>query len=66
MAVFVTFTVGLVFWIVAWSFGVKSFDAFMITMLMTITAAALRTYKPFVDRLLGREPEPESAPGPFG
>ena len=29
-------------WIVLWSIGVKSFDAFLITMLMIIVAATLR------------------------
>jgi hypothetical protein len=47
--------VGLVFWIVAWSFGMKSFDAFMVTGLLTVTAATIRIVSPFVRQLLGRE-----------
>ena len=32
MIVLVTFTVGLVIWIVAWAFGIKAFDAFLFTL----------------------------------
>ncbi len=35
----VAFTVGLVIWLVMWSLGVKAFDAFMITVLLTLIAA---------------------------
>jgi hypothetical protein len=52
--VLVAFTIGLVFWITAWSFGVKSFDAFMVMGLLTVTAAGIRIVTPFVDQLLGR------------
>jgi hypothetical protein len=55
MAVFVTLTVGLVWWIVAWAFDVKAFDAFLLTVLMVVTAAALTMLKPFLDQLTGRE-----------
>jgi hypothetical protein len=58
MAILVTFTVGLVWWLCAWAFGIKAFDAFLLTVLMTITAATFVIVKPFVDRILGREPEP--------
>jgi hypothetical protein len=36
---------GLVVWIVLWSIGVKSFDAFMITVLMIILAATPSIFK---------------------
>ncbi len=39
MLLLLTTTAGLVVWIVLWSIGVKSFDAFMITVLMIILAA---------------------------
>ncbi len=58
MAVLVTFTVGLVWWVCAWAFGIKAFDAFLLTVLMTVTAATFVIIKPFVDRMLGREAEP--------
>jgi hypothetical protein len=58
MAVLVTFTVGLVWWVCAWAFGIKAFDAFLLTVLMTITAATFVIVKPFVDRMMGRQLEP--------
>jgi hypothetical protein len=52
--------VGLVWWISAWAFGIKAFDAFMLTVAMVVGAAAFQMMKPFVDQLLGREvAEPE-------
>ena len=60
MAVLVTFTVGLVWWVVAWSFGIKAFDAFLLTAALVVGAAAFEITKPFLNRMLGREtPEPE-------
>ena len=55
MIVLVAFTVGMVFWICAWSFGLKSFDAFMVVGLLAITAAAIRIVTPSVNQLRGRE-----------
>ncbi len=40
MGVLLTLIAGLVVWIVLWAIGAKSFDAFLITMLMLIVAAA--------------------------
>ena len=52
MSVYVTLTVGLVWWITAWSFGIKAFDAFLLTVAMVvIAAAAARIVKPFMDQL---------------
>lgn len=60
MVVLVTLTVGLVWWIVAWSFGIKAFDAFLLTAIMTVVAAAAHMAKPFLDQMLGRgTPSPE-------
>jgi hypothetical protein len=58
MAVYVAFTIGCVFWIVAWAFGVKAFDAFLVTLALTLAAASVRIYKPLLDKLLGREQPP--------
>lgn len=55
MAVLVALTVGLVWWVCAWAFGFKSFDAFLVTVLIVVSAAAFVMVKPFVDRLLGRD-----------
>ena len=60
MAVLVALTVGLVWWITAWAFGVKAFDAFLLTALLVVSAAAYQLMKPFIDQMLGREvAEPE-------
>jgi hypothetical protein len=65
VSILVALTVGLVFWIVAWSFGIKAFDAFMVTGLMVVTAAAVRALTPFVKQLLGREAAPGTERGAF-
>ena len=54
MAVLVALTVGLVWWVAAWAFGLKSFDAFLLTVLIVVSAAAWVMLKPFLDKLLGR------------
>jgi hypothetical protein len=56
MSVLVALTVGLVFWITAWAFGIKAFDAFLVTVLLVVSAAAVRIVSPFVKQLLRREP----------
>ncbi len=52
MSVFVTLTVGLVVWLVAWSFGIKAIDAFFFTAFITMVAAGVR---------IARSPKPASA-----
>ena len=60
MAVLVALAVGLVWWITAWAFGVKAFDAFLLTAFLVVSAAAYQLVKPHLDQLLGREAaEPE-------
>jgi hypothetical protein len=54
LSVFVTLTVGLVIWLVAWSFGVKAIDAFLFTAFITTVAAGLR---------IARSPKPASGEG---
>ena len=65
MVVLVALTVGLVIWTFAWGLGIKSFDAFLITVLLTVSAAGYRMVKPYLDKLLGRETEAEQM-GPTG
>jgi len=60
----VALTVGLVFWITAWAFGMNAFDAFMVTVALTIAAATVRIAAPFVNQLLGREAASEMELGP--
>ena len=55
MIVYVTLVIGLVWWIAAWAFGIKAFDAFLLTAAMVVGAAAYVIVKPFLDRVLGRE-----------
>ena len=62
MSIYVTLTVGLVWWITAWSFGIKAFDAFMLTAGMVVVAAAAHIAKPFLDQKLGRA---TAEPGSF-
>ena len=59
MGLLVTLTVGLVWWISAWAFGIKAFDAFLLTAAMVVVAAAARLAAPFVKRLLGGGAAPE-------
>ena len=65
MIILIALTVGLVWWIAAWAFGIKSFDAFLLTAAMVVTAAAVVLLRPFLDRLRGREPAPPEEPGVF-
>ena len=58
MSVLVALTVGLVIWIVAWAFGIKAFDAFLVTILLVVVAAAARLVGPFVKQLLRRQSLP--------
>jgi hypothetical protein len=53
--VVVALTVGLVWWIVAWAFGIKAFDAFILTGFLVVGAATYTLVRPFLDQLLGRE-----------
>lgn len=68
MSILVTFTVGLVIWVAGWAFGLKAFDVFMLTVLMTVMAAAAHLIRPHLDHFLGRKPAadslgPPTAPG---
>jgi len=56
--VYVTLVIGLVWWIAAWAFGIKAFDAFLLTAALVVGAAAYVIVKPFVDRVMGREAAP--------
>lgn len=58
MIVLSALTAGLVLWIVAWALGVKAFDAFLVTMLITFTATAVQFAMPFVQKILKGEPGP--------
>jgi hypothetical protein len=60
MTILVVLTVGLGWWITAWAFGVKAFDAVLLTAFLVVCAAAYQLIKPYLHRALGREvAEPE-------
>jgi hypothetical protein len=48
MALVYSAAAGLVVWIVLWSIGVKSIDAFMITVLVMLIAAGMRIVWPYL------------------
>jgi hypothetical protein len=63
LIVVVALTVGLVWWITAWAFGIKAFDAFIVTAFLVVSAATYMLIKPFIDQLLGREAAPSEERG---
>jgi hypothetical protein len=48
MGLLLTFIAGLVVWVVLWATGIKGFDAFMITIVMVLIAAAAHIVAPFL------------------
>jgi hypothetical protein len=54
MGLVLALTAGLAFWVAAWAFGLKSFDAFMVVIAIMIIAFAVRVVSPFVREQLGR------------
>ena len=48
MLLLLTTIVGLVIWIVLWAIGVKSFDAFLITILLVLLAATWQLVTPYL------------------
>ena len=48
MGLLLTLIAGLVVWIVLWAIGVKSFDAFLITIVMVLVAATVRIFSPYL------------------
>ena len=55
MIVYVTLVIGLVWWITAWAFGIKAFDAFILTVTLVVGAAAYTMAKPFLAKMLRRD-----------
>jgi hypothetical protein len=48
MGVILTLIAGLVVWVVLWAIGAKSFDAFMITLLILVIAGAAHLLVPYL------------------
>ena len=59
MGLLLTLIAGLVVWIVLWAIGVKSFDAFMITIVMLLVAVAAHLIWP----VLPGNRDPDRRPG---
>ena len=55
MGVIITFTIGLVIWICGYAFGVKPFDAFLVTILLLVLATAAHIMGPPLKRMLRGE-----------
>jgi hypothetical protein len=58
MVSLVALTLGLVAWILLWAIGVKPFDAFLVTLLILLPAAAWQIFGPGIKRLLGQTTPP--------
>jgi hypothetical protein len=54
MGVVLTATFGIIVWIVTWAIGFKSFDGFMIALLIALLAVVVRMFAPM---LPGNRPE---------
>jgi uncharacterized membrane protein len=48
MGVLLTLIAGLVVWVVLWAIGAKAFDAFLLTLVMLVIAAAVRLLMPYM------------------
>jgi hypothetical protein len=48
MGLYLALIAGLVVWILGWALGIKSFDAFLITILIVIVAASGRILSVFL------------------
>jgi Mn2+/Fe2+ NRAMP family transporter len=60
MGLLLTLITGLVVWVVLWAIGVKSFDAFLIPLVLVLIASTMRILVPF---LPGRGGDEESGGG---
>jgi len=48
MGVLLTLIAGLVVWVVLWAIGAKALDAFLLTLVMLVIAAAVRLLVPYL------------------
>jgi hypothetical protein len=48
MGLYLALIAGLVVWIVGWALGIKSFDAFLVTLLILLVAASGRILSVFL------------------
>ena len=62
MGILLTFTAGLVLWIVLWSIGAKAFDAFMLTTVLVLVAAVGHIVWPMLPGNRGSDGTPDNPP----
>ena len=60
MLVYLALVAGLVVWLVMWSVGFNSFDAFMVCIAIVLGAAGLKTLLPFLPGNRGGPEQPGS------
>jgi len=58
MIIYAATLTGLVLWIVLWALGVKSFDAFMLVLLLMLLGAVAHIVAPFLPGNRGKEQPP--------
>jgi integral membrane sensor domain MASE1 len=63
MGLYLTTIAGLVVWIVLWAIGFKSFDGFLITLVMVLIAAAARIFGPYLPGNRGNDQGEPTRPG---
>ena len=54
----VALTVGLVAWLILWAIGWKPVDAFLVTLVILLPAAAWQVWGSGVKKMLGHTPPP--------
>ena len=62
MGLLLTWTAGLVLWIVLWAIDAKAFDAFMLTVLLLVTAAIGHIVWPMLPGNRTDDEHPDSPP----
>jgi hypothetical protein len=62
MGLLLTWTAGLVLWIVLWAIGAKAFDAFMLTVVLMVTAAIAHIVWPMLPGNRRDTQPPDPAP----
>jgi hypothetical protein len=62
MGLLLTWTAGLVLWIVLWAIGAKAFDAFMLTIVLLLTAAIGHIVWPMLPGNRSSDSTPDNPP----
>ena len=61
MVIFLSALFGLVLWVILWAIGAKGFDAFMLTMLITLIGVIIYVITPYLPGNRGEELPPPGA-----